>query len=207
MPSLNLTNIIYDGKEKTIINVTESDDYEVTGNKATNAGSYTAVASLKDKNNIEWSDKTVADKQISWSIEEKVIEIESKEEYEVKDKEKIITNIQPNTNLNNFKDNIVANEEYEVKEGERAISNTEILKTGDVLKIGNEEYTIIVNGDANGDGKANIKDILSINKHRLRKVILEGCYLKASDVNNDGKADIHDILKINKFRLGKANKL
>ena len=70
-----------------------------------------------------------------------------------------------------------------------------------------EKYTIIVTGDANGDGQADIRDILAINKHRLNKASLTAEYLQASDVNEDGKTDIKDILQINKFRLGKIQTL
>ena len=70
-----------------------------------------------------------------------------------------------------------------------------------------ESYIIIVTGDADGDGQADIKDILSINKHRLKKASLALEYLLAADVNEDGKTDIKDILQINKFRLGKIQTL
>lgn len=63
------------------------------------------------------------------------------------------------------------------------------------------------NGDANGDGIVDFKDILAINKHRLSKVKLTGEYLKAADVNGDGKVDFMDILQINKYRLGKLTSL
>ena len=68
-------------------------------------------------------------------------------------------------------------------------------------------YKIIVTGDTNGDGKADIQDILNINKHRLNKGNLENEYLKAGDVNGDGKVDIQDILKINKYRLNKISEI
>ena len=68
-------------------------------------------------------------------------------------------------------------------------------------------FVLIVKGDTNGDGKTDLKDILLINKHRLKKVNLENEYLLASDATDDQKVDLKDILKINKFRLGKINEL
>lgn len=62
-------------------------------------------------------------------------------------------------------------------------------------------------GDVNFDGVIDIKDIFSINKHRLNKVLLTGNALLVADVNNDGKADILDIFQINKFRLGRITSL
>ena len=58
-------------------------------------------------------------------------------------------------------------------------------------------------GDADGDGLADLNDILKINKHRLNKAKLENEYLLAGDVNKDNQVDLKDILQINKFRLGK----
>ena len=66
-----------------------------------------------------------------------------------------------------------------------------------------QTYSLVVTGDVNGDGQANIADILAMNRHRLNKAQLTNVYLQAGDANNDGKVDIKDILQINKTRLGK----
>ena len=66
---------------------------------------------------------------------------------------------------------------------------------------------ILLKGDANGDGKVDLKDILAINKHRLGKTELAGGYLEAADVTGDNKVDLKDILQINKYRLGKIKEL
>ena len=87
------------------------------------------------------------------------------------------------------------------------ISGTDMIKTGQVLEVGEDSYKLVVKGDSNADGKADIMDILQINRHRLNKIRLTDCYLKAADVNGDNKADIMDILKINRYRLGKINEL
>ena len=94
------------------------------------------------------------------------------------------------------------------------VSYTEggITKTADVSitvvansdPISEPEYVL---GDANGDGEVDFSDILTINKHRLGKVMLTGVNLEAADVTGDGKADFSDILQINKYRLGKINSL
>ena len=64
------------------------------------------------------------------------------------------------------------------------------------------KYAIVVTGDTNSDGRADIKDILAINKHRLNKVSLTSECLLAGDVNGDGETEFKDILQINKYRLG-----
>ncbi|SEF48674.1 hypothetical protein SAMN04487934_101313 [Eubacterium ruminantium] len=56
----------YDGNVKTA--VAGGDDYNVTNGSATNAGTYTATISLKDKNNTMWADGTTEDKKFTWVI-------------------------------------------------------------------------------------------------------------------------------------------
>jgi len=62
--------LTYDGKEQ--IGVEEGDEYTLAGASATNAGSYTATATLKenpDPNYVyEWSDGTKEPKTINWTI-------------------------------------------------------------------------------------------------------------------------------------------
>ena len=65
----------------------------------------------------------------------------------------------------------------------------------------------LAKGDANGDGEVDFKDMLAINKHRLKKKVLTGEKLIVADVNKDGEVDFKDMLKINKYRLGKISSL
>ena len=65
-------DLVYSGAEQ--VGVAPSDDYEVVGGSATNAGDYKAVASLKDKKNYVWAGKGGADDlKISWSIAKAVL--------------------------------------------------------------------------------------------------------------------------------------
>lgn len=66
------TGLVYSGAEQ--VGVAPSDDYEVAGGSATNAGDYEAAASLKDKKNYVWAGKGGADDlKISWSIAKAVL--------------------------------------------------------------------------------------------------------------------------------------
>ena len=91
------------------------------------------------------------------------------------------------------------------------VTDNDKLKTGMKieLKFENETkiFTLIVRGDTNGDGNADFKDILQINKHRLNVAKLQDALLMAGDLNNDQNADFKDILQINKFRLGIIDEL
>ena len=118
--------------------------------------------------------------------------------------ETYVQSVQPNTTSTEFL-SIVG--KGTVQEGESNVLGTSLIKTGQTLIVGNNTYTIVVLGDANGDGQANISDILSINRHRLNKAKLTKEYLLAGDVNRDEIVDIKDILQINKYRLGRIDSL
>ena len=83
------------------------------------------------------------------------------------------------------------------------------IVTGDKIKItsGNESVTVnaVIYGDANGDGKITIKDLLKVQKTILGYSKLTGAYKEAADVNRDGKITIKDLLKIQKSILGYSN--
>ena len=69
IPSANIGTYTYNGAEQgPIISNLDTDHVDVTGAKATNAGSYTLRFALRDPAVSEWSDGTTADKTYSWSI-------------------------------------------------------------------------------------------------------------------------------------------
>ena len=118
-----------------------------------------------------------------------------------------IKNIQPNTKYEEFIKEFSGDISFSVKEGENIITGANIIKTGQKFIIGNNTFTLVVIGDVNEDGQANIKDILAINKHRLNKAQLSSDEQKAGDANKDGTIDIKDILLINKYRLNKVSEM
>ncbi len=64
----------YDGTEQEFLLHDFDSTYEtISGNKATNVGTYTAIISLKDTNNTVWSDNTTSNKTIEWHMEEVVL--------------------------------------------------------------------------------------------------------------------------------------
>lgn len=123
--------------------------------------------------------------------------------------EATVKDISPKTTVSALKQKLNSEMEYTIvdKDGVQ-ISEKANVRTGCKIKMKNGKmYTLIVKGDCNGDGQADLKDILAINKHRLNKTNLTAEYLKAADVDGNGKPELKDILQINKFRLGKTNEL
>ena len=81
-----------------------------------------------------------------------------------------------------------------------------ILKTGDIINITNgtdsKEYSVVIKGDATGDGKIDIKDLLRVQKKILGATEVSGPYFKASDINQDNQVTILDLLRVQKHILG-----
>ena len=67
IPTPTTTEYTYTGSE-IIHNIPESEYYDISNNKATNAGNYSATLSLKDKANTAWSDGTNDDKELNFKI-------------------------------------------------------------------------------------------------------------------------------------------
>ena len=69
-----VTGLVYNAQNQTGV-VIDSTHCNVSGNTATNAGSYTATVSLKDTTNYQWSDGTTTNKSISWEIAQKPVTV------------------------------------------------------------------------------------------------------------------------------------
>lgn len=64
------------------------------------------------------------------------------------------------------------------------------------------EYSIVVRGDTNGDGKINSADALAIQKHIVESRELKNAYLDAADINRDGRVNSLDVLYVQKHIVG-----
>lgn len=206
---------ITDNHELASVKITKDQSQEkdyISGTEITESGNY--ILKAKDSVNnetivnfkIEPEDKPNPDQPGIPEIKDK---FESKD-YTINNDNKTIMNIQPGTDFEDFKSKIETNLEYEIKDKNGNVcelDSNDKMKTGFIISTKLGDYKIIIKGDTNGDGESDIKDILSINKHRLGKASLKDEYLTAGDVNKDNKVDIKDILQINKFRLKKINTL
>ena len=81
------------------------------------------------------------------------------------------------------------------------------LSTGDKVRLktltsAEKTYEFAINGDVNGDGSVDIKDLLRVQKHLLGTVNLAGSSAQAADNNYDGKINVQDLLRIQKYILG-----
>lgn len=81
-----------------------------------------------------------------------------------------------------------------------------LIGTGATISVTNKKetknYTVVVNGDTNGDGKTSAVDLLHVQKVLLGTFNLNGAYHEAGDTNNDGKISAVDLLQVQKVLLG-----
>ena len=126
-----------------------------------------------------------------------------KTEIERNDEEKEV-NITPTATIDEIK-NKLGDITITRADGSKVDSN--IAKTGDIITINGEKYTLVKMGDAQGDGLINSADLLRIQKYLLgiTKLEKESAYYKASDTNLDDTINSADLLKIQKYLLGVGN--
>lgn len=86
-------------------------------------------------------------------------------------------------------------------------SGTSAVGTGDQVKVYDNAgvlqltYTVIIYGDANGDGTVDAKDLLCVQKDILLMNKLEGIYSTAADTSKDGFISWLDLLQVRKHIL------
>ncbi len=88
------------------------------------------------------------------------------------------------------------------------LSDTDVVGTGSKIQVKEDgkilrQYSIILYGDANGDGKINSVDLLVLQRHILEIEPIETIFRKATNINKNGKKPSSvDLLLIQRHILG-----
>lgn len=86
------------------------------------------------------------------------------------------------------------------------VEGNSLIATGYTVEIRNgdnvEEYTVIIKGDVNGDGKIDAADLLEVKKDILNLSKLEGPYLKAALPQGEEEVSILSYIMIKRHMLG-----
>ncbi len=123
-----------------------------------------------------------------------------------------LTGIEPETTVEAFLSNInITNGSIKVydKNGTEKTENN--IATGDKIKIFKTddalflEKTVVIYGDANGDGKLSGIDVIMIQKHMVGLEPISGISLVSADVNKDKKLGGVDVIMIQKHMVGISN--
>ncbi len=117
---------------------------------------------------------------------------------------KYIDKISLNTSKDQFRSHFVLGTGYTMTVD---TGDSDYINTGSKTKIYNNgtlvvEFTNVVRGDVNGDGKINSADLLKIVKHLKGTAVLNSFYVMSADCNYDDKINSADLLKIVKYLKG-----
>lgn len=142
---------------------------------------------------------------------EVIEETKKQEQQVVVDESAKIAKVTPTTTVETIVKNLNATNYNMVDASGKAIEKkNEKVATGykiNVLKSDNKTvektYTLVLVGDADGDGKVLATDALAILKHSINKSKLKDIYSKAADINKDGKVLATDALETLKYSIGK----
>lgn len=83
-----------------------------------------------------------------------------------------------------------------LKSIEGATSSSKTFGTGAEIEFEGKTYTLVVNGDCDGDGKINSMDMYNVIQHILNKTTLKNEYFTAVDINSDKKIDSMDMYNV-----------
>lgn len=109
-----------------------------------------------------------------------------------------INNISASTNKKDFEEKLGIETQYTVTRNGKEIKENEAIATGDVLTTkSGDNYTLIVTGDVNRDGKITIHDIIKLRIHLVYENNLDKIEQIAADCNLDGKKlGISDLIRM-----------
>lgn len=157
--------------------------YKLKVNNITKSGTYTVALKYKDSQksvSFEVHDKLTSN---TFKIEGKYIKILPSKNVTI-NKNYVLSNINYENNLDLVRNSV------SLTEGDK-------VKTGDVVTTEDNDYVIILIGDANMDGKISPQDYIRIKNHILKnKVITDETNLLSADANEDGKITPQDYIRI-----------
>ena len=161
------------------------------------------INSLKDENDIKTglivSNSLHAYYLANWANE--FAQAINADGYIVKDN--YILDVKQNTNQEKFAQKF-DEEEYTIYRNNNQIAEEDILATGDIVQLKNgKEYTIVVSGDINGDGKITNYDLSALKRYILKVREFNELEKLAADANTDGQAlGVKDYSKMKRIILG-----
>ena len=154
-PPTARTGLVYNGSAQTGVEAVANAKYTLSGNTETNAGTYTATATLTDPTNYEWSTGGTANKSIEWTIAPKPLTSQD-----------IVAAISPTTYTY---DGTAKTPTVTVVDGQTTLTeNTdyEVAYTNNV-NAGVETGTVTITATANGNYTGSVVEHFTINKTNM----------------------------------------
>ena len=145
---------------------------------------------------VDLSDADVCIKAFTNELEDKNV---SSDVYKISS-DNYITKIYDETTINDFLNNISFEEDYEImdKDNNQVSDYTAYVTTNMILKVGDENYILVVRGDMNCDGKITLTDVSKQILHYVNYegFILTGAQAMAADINLDGNFTLTDVSQL-----------
>ena len=88
-----------------------------------------------------------------------------------------------------------------------AISGNSKVSTGATVSVDGTKFTVIANGDIDGDSVINSSDSLLIKQAAKKKTVLSNVAKRAADIDGNGNIDTLDYIKVKFFVSGFSNQL
>ena len=85
-----------------------------------------------------------------------------------------------------------------------SLEDTDVVKSGDVVRVNGQDRTILIYGDANQDGKVSLTDVQAALNHYRAIKTLEGAAFAAADLDNNGKISLVEVQKMLNVNRGLA---
>jgi uncharacterized repeat protein (TIGR02543 family) len=123
------------------------------------------------------------------------------------DKDKgVISKIFANTSVSNLKAQINENQYLKIFKGDIEVTGDYIVGTGMKVKLMDgsnviQTLTIVIIGDATGDGSINVGDLLKLKQYLLKQITPTNEEKLAADVTGDGNFNVGDLLKLKQYLL------
>ena len=97
------------------------------------------------------------------------------------------------------------NNQIIVKNNNNEVVTSGTVGTGYTITTNSNTYSIVISGDATGDGKINSGDLVKIVKHLKGTTTTNEAQRIASDCNNDNKVNSGDLVRLVKFLKGTSS--
>lgn len=115
---------------------------------------------------------------------------------------KYIKKVQPKTKVSNLKDGIISQSDKQIIDNGSVVENNDtIVKTGMIMKVDGSEYTVIVEGDIDKNGKVTINDLAKLRKGIMNTTELSEIEKLAGDMDYNEKITINDLANLRKVIL------
>lgn len=157
--------------------------YKLKVNSSTRSGTYVVTLKYKD-----------SQKSISFEVHDKL----TSNTFKIEGKYiKILPSKSSTINRNYVLSNLNYENNLDLVRNSLSLSESDKVKTGDVVTTEDNDYVIILIGDANMDGKISPQDYIRIKNHILgTKGITDEINLLSADANEDGKITPQDYIRI-----------